>query len=718
MYNPALEAAELDCLLALYTSDYESHKKRNDPPVEGTCRWFLQHEKYLHWHASNVSELLWLSADPGCGKSVLTSFLIDHESSKIGKIPQAKSFNVCYVFFKDDSEDQRTALFALSAILYQIFSCQPRLIKHAIGQFSTKGPQANKQFLTLWNILKDTIEDEDLLDTVCYLDGIDECEEESRKLLVECLADYFGSARQNAKNSNYSTFKILLTSRPSNAIKSAFKSLSDIRLKGEDETESTTFDVELVVQSRINELRGSDLPEEVLKDLQRQLTKKADRTFLWTTLIIKLLKDAVESGVSEKELNAILESRDIDDVYERMLKGRSYPNMTKKMLYIVLAAARPLTLDEMNIAMSIEPRNDVDIAQDSSTIWKAVVDASTHLNSHNYEKSQDFSGSVIGRFKKTENNVETTKFSVAQLDDLRSKMKYPFGNHVYFLCGHFLRIIRGKIYLVHQTARDFLVHREWEHGFISKSHQRAHENPEHYIVSQAIKEVEDLEDVWKRSISLFEAHRILLDICRDYMIMFSSSKHPTYQEPNIYQTIKSSMEGRLGKLLEYSANYWTLHFKETIHAMDFEARQRYESLCNPNDPAFDVWTPRNQLFSINFPSRDLSRIPGTGSLTQNEVLELFDISNWPRLREEILEDVKLDDNDYNDEDDDDDNNDTDNLESKRRLSHRSEHFQKIYSDRRIDHLMGLESGRSHPARGHSFPQRKGTNGFGHWKRQT
>jgi hypothetical protein len=75
MYNPALEAAELDCLLALYTSDYESHKKRNDPPVEGTCRWFLQHEKYLHWHASNVSELLWLSADPGCGKSVLTSFL-------------------------------------------------------------------------------------------------------------------------------------------------------------------------------------------------------------------------------------------------------------------------------------------------------------------------------------------------------------------------------------------------------------------------------------------------------------------------------------------------------------------------------------------------------------------------------------------------------------------------------------------------------------------
>jgi len=56
--------------------DYESHKARNPDRVEGTCTWFLKHPKYQNWRQECRSSLLWLSADAGCGKSVLASFLV------------------------------------------------------------------------------------------------------------------------------------------------------------------------------------------------------------------------------------------------------------------------------------------------------------------------------------------------------------------------------------------------------------------------------------------------------------------------------------------------------------------------------------------------------------------------------------------------------------------------------------------------------------------
>jgi len=41
-------------------------------------------------------------------------------------------------------------------------------------------------------------------------------------------------------------------------------------------------------------------------------------------------------------------------------------------------------------------------------------------------------------------------------DELALDLIYSFENDVKLLCGHFLRIIRGRVYLVHETAREYL----------------------------------------------------------------------------------------------------------------------------------------------------------------------------------------------------------------------------------------------------------------------
>jgi hypothetical protein len=81
------------------TSNYESHRDRNPEPVNGTCQWLLQHPNYVKWRDSHLSNLLWVSADPGCGKSVLARFLADDE------LKPTESRITCYFFFKDDHED-------------------------------------------------------------------------------------------------------------------------------------------------------------------------------------------------------------------------------------------------------------------------------------------------------------------------------------------------------------------------------------------------------------------------------------------------------------------------------------------------------------------------------------------------------------------------------------------------------------------------------------
>ena len=93
--------------------------------VADTCQWVLNHPKYRQWYESSSDDLLWISADPGCGKSVLAKSLVDNE------LQSTDTHTVCYFFFKDNEEQDSIAT-AFCAILHQLFSCRRQLIRHAM----------------------------------------------------------------------------------------------------------------------------------------------------------------------------------------------------------------------------------------------------------------------------------------------------------------------------------------------------------------------------------------------------------------------------------------------------------------------------------------------------------------------------------------------------------------------------------------------------------
>ncbi|KFY84990.1 hypothetical protein V500_08810 [Pseudogymnoascus sp. VKM F-4518 (FW-2643)] len=626
----SLTKDEKAILLSLYTSDYESHRQRNPKPVPGTCVWFTHTEKFQQWQEQSTSNILWVTADPGCGKSVLSSFLIDIcQSTK-----RSRAVNVCYFFFKDDSTEQRTANYAIQALLHQIYTKQPELLTHLIEYRASKGFAVPQLFSSLWKLFLDTTTSKVSNDTICIIDGLDECDMPSRREFTIALADKFKG--KDSHDYSRPALKVLITSRPDNAINNSFSMIANIRLRGEDETEAISEDVERVVQANINQFKESGLPEELLTGLQNKLIKGADRTFLWTTLTITLLRNASEAGASKEDLDAIIESRDIDAVYERLLdvQPRELRPAAFRILQVVLAASRPLTLEEMSIVMEL-------------------------------------------------------KGDQRRLADVKKSMKHPFENYIKSLCGHFLRIIHTKIYLVHQTARTFLLDPVWRNTLsrprymqplysnstridnVSQVRNKILETRNATKIQLAVEYLEAAlagtnsspalvktplrlssdSFTWRASIRLNQAHYVLLISCVKYLMLVRRDvestelqRHTNLSGSNPRESIAAPVQRTslqrsapaapnftdLG-FLSYAALYWIDHRRHLgTYAMSLEEMQLYNNLCNPELPEFPVWTAHHPSYVMNFPSNPVfisNNIAVANLLSQDEILRFFAIDN-------------------------------------------------------------------------------------------
>lgn len=105
---------------------YAEQKNIIPKRAKGTYRWVLESSKYIRWRENNYNDLLWVSADPGCGKSVLASLIIDDYTEA-----SYPSVRIYYFFFKDNNEQNDLAT-ALCSVLHQLFIQQPHLLQHTI----------------------------------------------------------------------------------------------------------------------------------------------------------------------------------------------------------------------------------------------------------------------------------------------------------------------------------------------------------------------------------------------------------------------------------------------------------------------------------------------------------------------------------------------------------------------------------------------------------
>ncbi|KAE8141834.1 hypothetical protein BDV38DRAFT_278617 [Aspergillus pseudotamarii] len=365
-YEKVLSDDERQCrqLFCLASNDmdtsYESYKSGVPDRLEGTGEWLLE-QPHLHQWLQDDKGLLIVSADSGCGKSVLAKHLIDNV------LPQSNSSaTVCYFFFKD--QVQNTQKQALCALLHQLFTSNPALIKLAMKSFSDNGDNLVNVLPALWDIFARVLEDPHIGRTVFVLDALDECKESELTGLTQKIK----SIQDNAETSA----RFLLTSRPYDKIMSEFHELIDqsphIHIAGENESEKIGQEVDIVIKHRLGLLaQNKGLNTTVQSHLEDQLLQMNHRTYLWIHLVFDYLERhsfrKVKNGIDDVFILSDQLPKSVNDAYAKILNKSEDIDMARKAFGVVLAARRPLTLTEMNVALHLDlERDELELESDEN----------------------------------------------------------------------------------------------------------------------------------------------------------------------------------------------------------------------------------------------------------------------------------------------------------------------------------------------------------------
>lgn len=233
-------------LKKLEYKDLKEQKDRNPDRIEGTCDWFVTHPLFRDWRDSPSSKLLWLSANPGCGKSVLAKYLVD------AVLPTTEGRTTCY-FFKD-SPDQKSATIALCAILHQLFQQNLSLLSNTILDQCENDDRFTSSFIDLWDVFTGAAETA-TGEIICILDAIDECEAKGWTRLARSLCNFYGSVKAGSR------LKLIITSRPYVRIRQDFQPLEipdlpTIYLEGEGDAaiKMNSHETNIFIIARTKEL--------------------------------------------------------------------------------------------------------------------------------------------------------------------------------------------------------------------------------------------------------------------------------------------------------------------------------------------------------------------------------------------------------------------------------------------------------------------------------
>jgi ankyrin repeat domain-containing protein 50 len=509
------KSEEMDCLKSLRTTAYEYTMEKNPERVPGTCEWFLHHPKYCEWLDEPASNLLWVTADPGCGKSVLSRFLIQDYRSWMWK-----DTSICYFFFKDDSVENKSAMHALCAILHQLFRQNNALLKHAADEYKSNGNKLPQLFGSLWSILMKAAADSNSGHIVCVIDALDECDESSCEQLIKHLADF------QSNTSLTTRIKFLITSRPNDFIRRVFfrhfskhQDPASLKLMGENEREmeEISFEINLVIDAKVKDFMELRLLEYGIDDdahvtVQEQLKKIENRTYLWMALIFPELEKMV--GYAEDELLETIKRipPTIDKAYEKILANSRDVAKARRLLHIVCAASRPLTLIEMNRALSI----------DGNGSHRRLV------------PSESFPNTVRG------------------------------------LCGLFVRIQHERIYLIHQTAKEFLI-------------------PPN-LAGESAGPVLSGKGSWKHSLEPTESNLILAKICISYLLSPVFESDPLAIDIRTYRNFRDKADQYANKydFFDYSAHHWASHFR-VAEVKEKAILKSALEVCDTRSKRFQTW---------------------------------------------------------------------------------------------------------------------------------
>jgi len=400
--TPARVTANKQQIQQFHKSAYEEYKSSVSPPIDDTCMWLLEEPTYLSWLQSPSSSVLWISGDPGCGKTTLAAFLIERIRQYLSS--QEGDSTVVYFFLDATVAAQGDGMAVLFALIHQLLKANPALAPLVQKHLAPNNSQMGLSLHNLCEIFRAIISSRERTyrHVVCVLDAIDECETASMTKVMKCFSSVISCCGNDGTDDGL--FKLAVTSRCTHAIDDLFRAVPPRhKISLSEHAAHTARDIMAFILARCARVQSiTHCSDAVRCAVEKRLVARSDNTFLWIYLVLDLLESATDA--SPQAFDAVLCSvpDKLDGLYNSILRRSAAPDALIRVLSVIAASRRALTMDEIDIALAVAP--------DDTGLWQ-----------------------------------------------VQQRRQFDIARRLYAVRGLFIRITNGTVSFIHQTAAEFLV---------------------------------------------------------------------------------------------------------------------------------------------------------------------------------------------------------------------------------------------------------------------
>ena len=316
-----------------------------------------------------------------------------------------------------------------------------------------------------------------------------------------------------------SKLKFLVTSRPYDNLEERFQRLSNVstymHLDGDEKSHMIRQEINLVIDAKIPHITGGFNDGDRERIINR-LKGMDNRTYLWLFLTIDIIERSPSRFRRKTDIETLLSNLPlkISDAYERILGRSEDEEKARILLEFIVAATRPLSLQEANMALTIATQGESCRSQRALDLWPPKSFTTTVRN----------------------------------------------------MCGLFVSVHDGRLFLIHQTAREFLMR-------TSKSAKSHSHN-------------------WKECLDMAAAHGTMSRTCLDYLnfedvARIHQSEHHQNGNPIDWGKVlraKAYEPETECHLLDYAAHNWALHYTSQPAELAKSSQNAAKRLCSTSLP--------------------------------------------------------------------------------------------------------------------------------------
>ncbi|KXH56229.1 hypothetical protein CNYM01_13769 [Colletotrichum nymphaeae SA-01] len=297
----------------------------------GTGTWLLESAAFREWEAGE-RQCLWLYGLAGCGKTVLSTTILDH-------LDKTRAHPTLRFFFDFNDTRKQTLDDLLRSLAFQLYHTETEATK-VLDRLFTSSDDGRRQPDV--NALSACIESmlQSFPRVAVVLDALDECT--TRDKLLSWIGRLSNSP--NTKDT-----KLVVTGRPEAEFRREIP-----RLFGEDNCkllskEAVNADIRSYVDDELHQrpdFKEKKIPHDLLDQIRSQVGDGADGMFRWAACQLDSLAKCLHPQAIREALRNL--PRDLNETYQRMLQSIS-PELRDdafRLLQFLVHAKRPLTVSE------------------------------------------------------------------------------------------------------------------------------------------------------------------------------------------------------------------------------------------------------------------------------------------------------------------------------------------------------------------------------------